>query len=243
MNDKVYIGQSIDIKRRWNKHRSTAQNPNSSSYDYPLYRAIRKYGIDNFSFEVLEECTIEELNDKEIYWIKYFDSTNENKGYNLAPGGYNSIAQALSYQEVEEIISLLQANQLSQQQIADEFDVSQRMISAINIGECWKKEDINYPIRNKTDLFLNKKNRCIICNKIISNGATYCVECYCRTKKKVERPSREILKQEIRSINFVTLGKKYGVSDNAIRKWCDNYNLPRKASDIKQVADEDWEKI
>jgi hypothetical protein len=52
-----------------------------------LYRSIRKYGIENFIFEILEECNEEELNDKEIYWIKYYDATNKEKGYNIKLGG------------------------------------------------------------------------------------------------------------------------------------------------------------
>lgn len=55
--------------------------------------------------------------------------------------------------------------------------------------------------------------------------------------------SREILKQKIRTMSFTKIGKEYGVSDNAIRKWCDAYNLPRHASKIKLISDEDWEKI
>ena len=44
-------------------------------------------------------------------------------------------------------------------------------------------------------------------------------------------------------MSFVDIGKKYNVSDNAIRKWCDTYNLPRLATLIKQIPDDEWEKI
>lgn len=55
--------------------------------------------------------------------------------------------------------------------------------------------------------------------------------------------SREELKKLIRTTSFTQIGKQYGVSDNAIRKWCDKYNLPRKVSDIKKISDKDWELI
>ena len=55
--------------------------------------------------------------------------------------------------------------------------------------------------------------------------------------------TREELKNLIRTTPFTTIGIKYGVSDNAVRKWCDKYNLPRTLSDIKQISDEDWELI
>ena len=65
----------------------------------------------------------------------------------------------------------------------------------------------------------------------------------------LERDKKELLednirlKQEIRNYSFVELGKKYNVSDNAIRKWCKFYNLPSKRKEIKSYTNEEWEKI
>lgn len=81
INGKIYIGQSVHIKARFNAHKSEARNGNTR----PLYNAIRKYGVENFSFEVIEECSKEKLNEREIYWIKKYDSFHN--GYNLTPGG------------------------------------------------------------------------------------------------------------------------------------------------------------
>jgi len=53
---------------------------------------MRKYGVENFSFEIIEKCSKEELNDREVYWIEYFDSTNREKGYNYGSGGNNFTA-------------------------------------------------------------------------------------------------------------------------------------------------------
>jgi len=47
----------------------------------------------------------------------------------------------------------------------------------------------------------------------------------------------------IRTTPFLQIGKKYNVSDNAVRKWCINYGLPSKKSDIKNISDEDWVNI
>lgn len=80
-NGKCYVGQSRDIEARWAKHLSAYK----SSPEWELYRAFKKYGIAAFSFEVIEECTIEELNEREIYWIAQFDSFNN--GYNMTLGG------------------------------------------------------------------------------------------------------------------------------------------------------------
>ena len=55
--------------------------------------------------------------------------------------------------------------------------------------------------------------------------------------------SREHLKNLIREKSFSELGRLYNVSDNAIRKWCDKYNLPRTKKAIKEYSEEEWSKI
>jgi hypothetical protein len=52
-----------------------------------LHNAIKKYGIDNFSFEIIKECNKELLNELEVYYINEYNSTNENIGYNVSCGG------------------------------------------------------------------------------------------------------------------------------------------------------------
>ena len=55
---------------------------------------MRKYGIENFTFSVIEECSQEQLNEREIYWIEYYD-TYKN-GYNSTLGGYNTPLKAVN---------------------------------------------------------------------------------------------------------------------------------------------------
>lgn len=89
-NGKIYIGQSKDIQRRWREHHTEPFNKNCDAYNVIFYRAIRKHGIDNFYFEVIEECDEEQLNEREKYWIKYYNTyihfPNSN-GYNMTKGG------------------------------------------------------------------------------------------------------------------------------------------------------------
>ena len=54
LNNKSYIGQTIDIERRWRSHKTEPFNPNSDAYNTLFYRAIRKYGIDSFIFEIID---------------------------------------------------------------------------------------------------------------------------------------------------------------------------------------------
>lgn len=88
-----------------------------------------------------------------------------------------------------------------------------------------------------------KTNFCICCGIGITDKAKYCTECWHASQRKVERPSREVLKDEIRNVPFLQLGNKYGVSNKAIVKWCIAYNLPHKKQDIKTYSDEEWELI
>ena len=86
INNKIYIGQSINIKRRWYDHKYKAFDESDISYNSALHSAMRKYGVENFSFEVIEECSEEELDNKERYWIQKSNSICPN-GYNILSGG------------------------------------------------------------------------------------------------------------------------------------------------------------
>ncbi len=63
INNKCYIGITNNYKKRWSNHKTTYLNENSKEYDKPLYRAFRKYGLENFTFEILEEnLSLEQAN-------------------------------------------------------------------------------------------------------------------------------------------------------------------------------------
>lgn len=86
INNKIYIGQVYNktIYDRFERHINEA-SPNSRSY---IGRAINKYGAENFVCELIDTASsLKELNQKEIYWIAYYNSTNKNIGYNLTLGG------------------------------------------------------------------------------------------------------------------------------------------------------------
>jgi group I intron endonuclease len=83
VNGKVYIGQSLNVERRWRTERSfSGVNPH-------LKNSFKKYGMENFFFELIEET--ENLNEREIYWIDYYQSYDPKKGYNKTLGGREEV--------------------------------------------------------------------------------------------------------------------------------------------------------
>lgn len=89
----------------------------------------------------------------------------------------------------------------------------------------------------------HKINYCKKCGIEISKNAEYCVSCRKTIDRRVERPSRDELKQLIRTQPFTHIGQKYGVTDNSIRKWCVSMNLPNKKQEINKYSDQEWELI
>ena len=89
LNGHSYIGQSIHIEHRWLEHKSKYNWERESKK--PLYLAFQKYGLENFDFEVLEECENKDLSSKEKYWIEYYN-TYQN-GYNQTCGGEDNYGE------------------------------------------------------------------------------------------------------------------------------------------------------
>ena len=141
-NGKVYIGQSRHIYRRWTEHKCDAKDENNPTL---LYKAFRKYGEQNFKFEVLEECSPNNLTDRENYWIYHYNTLSPN-GYNIkAPVESGFYICVPDY--VNEILHDLRYSDLKLVDIAKKFDLSSEQISKINSGISWRLEGFNYPIR------------------------------------------------------------------------------------------------
>lgn len=228
INGKAYIGQSIDIDRRWKTEKADSNNKNSHSYDYPLMRAFRKYGLDSFKFEIIEECCAEELNQKEVYWIEYFDTFFH--GYNQTFGGDTSSRQPK--ENVIGVISDLANTDMSHRDIAIKWCMSTEMVQGINTGRYWR-HNADYPIQKKQSTAICY---CKKCGKEITKGSELCMDCYSIVRTAASnRPDKETLIKDISVLqsNFVKIGKKYGVTDNTVRNWCIRYGIPSKSSDYK----------
>lgn len=99
---KVYIGQTINLKRRFKEHIKYSRHSK-----YLLYRAMRKHGVENFSFTEIDKCeSLEESNELEIFWISFFNSMSTCFGYNLRPGG-NCVGFKTNFKHSEKTKSYL----------------------------------------------------------------------------------------------------------------------------------------
>lgn len=84
-NNKIYIGKTNDLEKRWYHHIYNALIKNEATY---FYNSIRKYGALNFKIETIEECDSEVLAlDKEKYWIAILNCRDRKIGYNMTDGG------------------------------------------------------------------------------------------------------------------------------------------------------------
>ena len=231
INSHSYIGQSINIEERWRHHKRY----DIKRSQYPLYRAFEKYGLNNFSWEILEECSEEELDTKEEYYIQLYNTYLQ--GYNQTLGGQGSkhYSIKLSAEDINIIYDLLLNSNIPQNDIAQMFNVGADTISEINQGKTRINPNLSYPLR------INKyKKYCKRCGKEICHESTYCSSCKALLSRVVERPDRSTLKQLIRTNSFLSIGKQFNVSDNTIRKWCIAYHLPSKKKDIKTYSNEEW---
>ena len=233
INGKEYIGQSVHIDRRWSEHKRC-------SIDKPLYQDMKLYGIDNFDFLVLEECEIESLSEREHYYIEKYDTITPH-GYNISFYTDSNTTNFLSYDydTYLEIVELLVSEKsLTLTDIAERYGLSLSTISRINSGDIHILK-YEYPLR----VTIEEKISLCHCGEKISPNAKECVKCYNLNRRKVDRPSREELKQLIRTIPFTTIAKEFGISDNAIRKWCKSEDLPFSSKEIKSYSDEEWNLI
>lgn len=244
ISGKAYIGQTNSIDRRFKEHLTKSK--------LLIDQTIQKYGADNFKFEIIEECSINELNDREKYWIKYFNTITPH-GYNQDEGGHsgNFSFNYSSEEEIQNIIDDIKYSNLTFTEIANKYSKNVSNISRINNGKIHIQENEVYPLRKKQN-YPQIKNSihsdvngtiCPVCGNKKSSRAKTCFQCYTIQNRKIIRPTRDELKKLIRDIPFQQIGKKYGVSDNTVRKWCEKENLPTRKIDINNYSKEEWNKI
>lgn len=154
INNKKYIGQTNNLERRKKQHIQDSihcHKGHEISYNLPFHSAIRKYGIKNFSFSILQTIDTEnweEVNELESKYIKEQNTLVPN-GYNLKARGEANKGLNISklpLWQIKEIISDLKAG-VQIKEIAQKNNLSYSYISDINNGRCCRIHDELYPIQ------------------------------------------------------------------------------------------------
>ena len=176
-NGKIYIGQTNNIQKRKNGHRSESFNEKSAGYNLPFHAAIRKYGWENFNFDILEEICDEEsqeyIDEREIFFIQYYHSLKDENGYNITLGGQGYKRKPLTYEEKlnlsklftkEEIIDI--QNRLINDEEYDDIEkiyfpkLKRTFLVNINTGTNYFNEEFDYPLKkNAKSRFSQKEIR------------------------------------------------------------------------------------
>ena len=124
VNSKVYIGQTrTSVDQRWKEHLRHAQYG-----DQVINRAMKKYGVDKFYIETLEICEVSILDEREIYYIDLYDSTDKSKGYNVSIGG-NTPRFKRKALSISDLIDLYVNKEFTLEEIVSKFEVSRYIIS------------------------------------------------------------------------------------------------------------------
>ena len=171
INGMVYIGQTKQtLEQRDYKHQTQL---NDNTY---FHRAIKKYGRNNFSLELIEDnIPFNKLNEKEKYYIDYFESFyTTGKGYNLTQGGqWGSGTQKLTISQVDEIKQLLANTDYPFHVIGDDYNVTLYCISDINRGKSFIDDSIDYPIRKSPSRsYIDETKINIILDMLLNSNVT-----------------------------------------------------------------------
>lgn len=132
---KSYIGQSVNIETRWSQHKSVSRSYETLDGN-ELHKDILELGVENFSFEVIEQISVDKLDQREIYWIQYYDTYYN--GYNHTLGGNGNVR--LDYKKIQELWS----NGFTAKEIANILNTSSCSINIaltnLNITTAEKRE-------------------------------------------------------------------------------------------------------
>lgn len=218
INDKVYIGQTTQaVDERFKQHCKPSEH---KRHKYTLYRAMTKYGVGNFYYEIIEDnIPVEKLDAKEIYYIDKYNSYVKNNGYNSTKGGDGRLINKI--QDIEYVIVEIRKGRFIS-------DISKEIgVHPYTITRCLRR----YGIKNSSELrpkYIERPDSQTVSrdkvDKLFQNG--------CNPKEIAEE-----LKVHIRTINRILrkLGYKserYDYTSPEIDLIISDYNLKMKRKDI-----------
>lgn len=203
VNGKSYIGQSTNIENRFKTHIQNSKNKNSKEYEKPLYRAFRKYGLDNFIFEILEELSVEKMAQREIFYI-----ANSENLYNITPGGEGVLSNKLDNHNgakvTSEIVYEIRERYKKLERRSEVYQDYRHLIGKSGFNKIWIHENwkgINSEVYTPENKLAQSKNTG---NKGSKNGRAKLTEAdviTIRTRRKNGETYQEVYKD----YSFMTL--------------------------------------
>ena len=154
LNSKIYIGQTKSPKNRKGRHWFEGKKPNSKNH---LYRAMNQYGLDNFQFEIIEECSIDEVDDREKHWISYHDSCDHKKGYNKESGGNLGKTRVLTAEDKRRIYSKERAQKISQSLTGRKLSEEHKLATSKGVSRYYKTHEIKRTEESKRKMSAAQK--------------------------------------------------------------------------------------
>ena len=206
INGKIYIGQTKNVKKRFKEHINAETNS-------AIHNAIKKYGKENFTFEIIEG-PIKNYNEREIYWIEFYNSYRN--GYNLTIGGNQppTIMGEKSYfaKFSDDLILQLQLDlintNLSYAELSDKYHIRVEYITKINIGSKRFNNNFNYPLRNNGNCIKKEDTVAKVTNALLN------------TTLSVEQISKnfDVSSKTVRKINLGLQANSFKNIDYPIRE-------------------------
>ena len=221
VNGKMYIGQAVDIEERWIRHKRDWKIDKTKV----LYKAIRKYGIENFSFEIIEECSEKELSNLEIYYIWYYHTylyDEKCNGYNMTIGGET----IKGYRHTEE--SKIKMSESHKGEKSYNFgkhlsEETRKKISEANKGKTHSEETrqkISDSIKGENNPFYGKTHSEETRQKMSENHADF-------TRGKNGK-AKKVICEDMEFECLKDCAEFYGISYDTMKGWCNGrYKIPQ----------------
>lgn len=151
INGKIYVGQTTkSLNERFQKHCwGTTQN-DKYHLNMAIKKAIKKYGKENFAIELIEEVEPDKLDEREVYWISFYNSYND--GYNCTKGGQNGATRScsLTWSQENEVIEAKYLG-FSSKEIGEAYNIDRSIVSNI-----FKRHNLRMPIKRNLSYRINK---------------------------------------------------------------------------------------
>lgn len=215
INGKRYIGQSINVERRFREHKTDCGNMH-------LKRAFEKYGIENFNFNVLVSCEMEELDNREVFYIAKYNTTDRNFGYNCESGG--NLNKKLSAETCQKISNSRKGKKASiearQKMSAVQKGRTASLETKQKISKIHKGKTVSIETRQKLSLSHKAENLSVETLQKMSNASKGRIPSI-ETRQKISNACKG---RTLSNARIITHNGK----SQTIKKWAEDIGIDRK---------------